>query len=283
MNNSLIGLMRHTTLFMKTTAISTLIVFGTLVFSPSALAMRSAVDATPAITVDNNPEAQLSSLLEQITQQFDALEVAHEAGQDTAAIVSRLNDLQTQMIDLDSQVMTRFEQMGQQLKDKQLSDTILQRHRDMVTHYKAHRAKIIEQFEDKDMTHWRWLLGHWWTRLLSWLGLEVEELVATPYKNIDPKKFKRSQQAFDPNNLPNKSLRPDKNNKPKRTKHDYTQAALFNTPKVQLTALGDFTFDQLPGASDPVYLAETDEVLLTQPIKDQAALLNYDPVGYATI
>ncbi|HED35272.1 MAG TPA: transglutaminase domain-containing protein, partial [Gammaproteobacteria bacterium] len=52
----------------------------------------------------------------------------------------------------------------------------------------------------------------------------------------------------------------------------------FGSPNVQLAALGDFTFNNLPGASNPAYLAAADEVLLTQPIKDQAALLNHDPV-----
>jgi len=35
---------------------------------------------------------------------------------------------------------------------------------------------------------------------------------------------------------------------------------------------------QLHGANDPAYLGETDEIVLTQPIRDKAAELEYDPV-----
>lgn len=277
MKISLIGLMRNTGLFMKSTALTTAITFGMMVTSPAAIALRTA-ETNPVEAGDSNPEAQLSSLLEQITQKFDALETAHEAGETTESIVSELDELQDQMIDLDREVMANFGVMEQKLKDKKLPDTIIERHQAMVAHYQAHRARIIEQFEDKDISHWSWLLGHWWERLLTWLGIEIEDIVDSPIQDVNPRQFKRSHQAFDPHNLPNKSMRPDEDNKPKRSKNDYQQASLFNSPANRLADLGDFTYEALAGASDPAYLAETDEVILTQRIKDQALALNYDPV-----
>ncbi|NNJ97683.1 MAG: transglutaminase domain-containing protein, partial [Gammaproteobacteria bacterium] len=278
MKNSLIGLMRQTSLVMKGTALITVVSFAMLVTSPAAMALRTATDNHHAKSGDSNPEARLSALLEQITYKFDALEAAHAAGQDTDAIVSELDQLQDQMIALDNDVMANFEATEQKLKDKNLPETILKRHQDMVTHYQAHRARIIEQFEYKDMSHWRWLLRHWWDRLLAWLGVEIGEIVDSPIRNVNPRQFKRSHQAFDPNNLPNKSMRPDKDNKPKQSLQDYHQAKLFNTPANQVAELGDFMYDALAGASDPAYLTETDEVILTQRIKDQAQALSYDPV-----
>jgi hypothetical protein len=47
---------------------------------------------------------------------------------------------------------------------------------------------------------------------------------------------------------------------------------------VKVAALGDFTFGNLPGASDPAYLAATTEVTLSDAIKTKAQELNYDPV-----
>ncbi|HHJ21157.1 MAG TPA: transglutaminase domain-containing protein, partial [Gammaproteobacteria bacterium] len=90
--------------------------------------------------------------------------------------------------------------------------------------------------------------------------------------------FKRSQQPFDPNHLPNKNLKPKPGNAPKQTKDEFSQAGLFDTPYAKLAALGDFTFDNLVGASDPAYLAASTEVTLSQAIQDQAAALNFDPV-----
>ncbi|HEY5604472.1 MAG TPA: transglutaminase-like domain-containing protein [Gammaproteobacteria bacterium] len=47
---------------------------------------------------------------------------------------------------------------------------------------------------------------------------------------------------------------------------------------VKVAALGDFTYGNLPGASDPAYLAATTEVTLSDAITAKAAELNHDPV-----
>ncbi len=95
---------------------------------------------------------------------------------------------------------------------------------------------------------------------------------------LKAKRNKRAQQPFDPKQLPNKSLKANPDNKPKQTEQDFIQAGLHNTPYTQLAALGDFTYDKLTGANNPAYLAETDEITLTQTIKDKATELNHDPV-----
>src|SRR5581483_2453069 len=51
-----------------------------------------------------------------------------------------------------------------------------------------------------------------------------------------------------------------------------------DNPTVKLAAVGDFKFDKLAGASDPAYLAETTEVVLTDAIKAKAQELEYNPV-----
>ncbi|NOX76211.1 MAG: hypothetical protein GXP17_06250 [Gammaproteobacteria bacterium] len=79
--------------------------------------------------------------------------------------------------------------------------------------------------------------------------------------------FKRSQQPFAPEQLPNRSPKPQPGNSPKLQTEDFTAAGLHNTPYVKLAALNDFTFDKLAGASDPAYLAATPEVTLSQKIR----------------
>ncbi|NOZ52354.1 MAG: transglutaminase domain-containing protein, partial [Gammaproteobacteria bacterium] len=76
--------------------------------------------------------------------------------------------------------------------------------------------------------------------------------------------------------LPFKSAKPNPDNKPKLNKESFTSNGYFNSPQTQLAALGDFTYSNLSGADNPAYLAASDEIQLSQSIKDQAAALNYN-------
>ena len=95
---------------------------------------------------------------------------------------------------------------------------------------------------------------------------------------LDSSQQQRSQQPFDPNKLPMHSETGKDTPKPKLTAGQYAAAGLYNTPRVQIAALGDFSFKNLAGADNPAYLGESVEVQLTQAIKDKAATLNHDPV-----
>ncbi|MCI0507638.1 MAG: hypothetical protein L0Z73_16220 [Gammaproteobacteria bacterium] len=53
---------------------------------------------------------------------------------------------------------------------------------------------------------------------------------------------------------------------------------LFSNPTIKVAALGDFTFCNLPDASDPACLAATTEVTLSEAIQAKAQELNHDPV-----
>ncbi|MFO7604136.1 MAG: transglutaminase domain-containing protein [Gammaproteobacteria bacterium] len=97
-------------------------------------------------------------------------------------------------------------------------------------------------------------------------------------KYIDSAQQQRSQQPFDPNKLPFRSETGKDTPKPRLTTGQFAAAGLYNSPKVQVAALGDFTFSNLAGADNPAYLGESVEVQITQAIKDQAAVLNHDPI-----
>ena len=59
---------------------------------------------------------------------------------------------------------------------------------------------------------------------------------------------------------------------------DAWDEGIDSNPHVLLAALEGFDFSTLPSANDPAYLAETDEIVLTQAIKDKAKELEYKPV-----
>lgn len=250
-----------------------LITFNMLILSPVVHAVQ---DNPIQPTESTNPEADLSTAFEQIINQLDALKQARQDDQDTTAILAKLQELADKVAGLDVAVMDNFNKLEEELKTKQLPPVILQRHTDMVTHYKVQRDAWLEQLESETGTGF--FVGLIRTAK-DWMGVApVTEKVISPLNPKDPKQFKRKQQPFDPNEVSDRSLKPNPTNMPKVNKDEFTQAGLHSTPYTKLAALGDFTFDNLAGASDPVYLAASDEITLSQAIKDKAAELLFDPI-----
>jgi transglutaminase-like putative cysteine protease len=215
-------------------------------------------------------------VFEQIVSQLDALKQARQADQDTTTILANLKDLGNQATSLDKTVMDNFSQLESELLEKQLPAEIMQRHHDMVAHYQAQRNAWLEQLEAETDTGF---FADLIRSFQNWIGTTpVTEQVVSPLQPADPTQFKRKHQPFNPDDLPNRALKPNPDNQPKVLKEEFIQSGLHNTPHTKLAALGDFTYDQLPGASDPAYLAESDEITLSQVIRDKAADLNYDPI-----
>lgn len=251
-----------------------LLTFTMLILAPTAWAVQEYPPQTASSTA--NPETELSSVFEQIVSQLDALKATREADQDTTVLLGNLKDLGNQAVSLDKAVMANFSQLETDLTEKQLPAEIMQRHHDMVAHYQVQRDAWLEQLEAETGTGF---FADLLRTIKGWFGTTpATEKVQSPLQPQDPKQFKRKHQPFDPNDLPNRALKPNPDNQPKTQKEDFTQSGLHNTPYPKLAALGDFTYDQLTGASDPTYLAATDEITLSQAIKDKAAELNHDPI-----
>ncbi len=96
--------------------------------------------------------------------------------------------------------------------------------------------------------------------------------------HLKDKNKKRARTKLDPNDLPTKAAKPNRENKPRLRDAEFRATGLHGNPAVQLAAHGDFRFDLLPGASDPAYLAASTEVVLTDAIKAKAQELGHDPV-----
>jgi hypothetical protein len=271
---NLIDWMRESSYSLRAISWVVLLTFVMLILAPTA----HAVQEYPVQPSSNSaaPEAELSKVFDQIVDKLEDLQEARDEGEDITALLAELKELGTQAADLDGQVMDNFQKIEEELKAKQLPHEILQRHYDMVTHYQAQRNAWMEQLESEMAT------GFFTDLLRSlkyWIGVDpVTENVESPLTPRDPKQFKRQHQPFDPEDLPNRSLKPNPDNKPKTREDEFIQSGLYNTPFTKIAALGDFTFDQLEGASNPAYLTETDEITLSQTIRDKASELNYDPI-----
>ncbi len=219
--------------------------------------------ALPASINSNNSSVDFATTVHGVQTVLNTLQDRLDQRQSTQKIEIQLRQLQQQLLALDEQAMAEFDAIAQHIEDERLADVIQQRQQVAVATYQAAFNDLIAQLDSiaqaSDLASKR-------------QGVEVLQETLASYQ------FKRSQQPFDPNNLPTKSLQADPTNKPKLKPEEFTVAGLHNTPYIQLAVLGDFTFDKLADASNPAYLAQTIEITLSQTIKDKAAELNHDPV-----
>ncbi len=65
-------------------------------------------------------------------------------------------------------------------------------------------------------------------------------------------------------------------NRPRQHRGDYLAAGLHDNPGLRVAALGPVDYSQLPGADDPAYLGESDEIRLTPAILAKAAELDHN-------
>jgi len=184
----------------------------------------------------------------------------HDTTKDTAALKS----LRTELDALDRQAIADFNAIEQHIKDKNLPAIIMQRHREAVATYETEMAAVKANLD---------AIGS----ATNDTDRSIRILKARDHLRAKQAK-KGPKTKFDPNDLPNKSLQPNPNNKPKLTPNDFVRAGLISNPTVKLAAHGSFRIDRLPAASDPAYLAATTEVTLTDAIRAKAAELNHNPV-----
>ncbi len=282
-HRSIIECMKSARWFMRVIALLQVSCFLFVFYSPGIQAAVETVEQNNVVqqVQGDTDEAKLSNALqiikESVTETKDTVDarMLEEGGlmEDILAFFN-LSSLQNESLDtllgINEQVKTfnlkaleNFAEVEAMLIAKGLPDEILQRHYDAVSKYEADYATLQAYIE-----------------ICLVAGSLHEQQVAMDELNgfLQGQQFKRKQQEFDPESLPNKALQPDKTNKPKISRDEFIQSGLDSTPEIKLAALGDFKFDQLQDASNPAYLEESDEIGLTQPIRDKAAELQHDAV-----
>ncbi len=252
--------------FSKLVTVVVLAAFTSLTLQPLALAANLPVAPkapAKATTTATDPSAQLAQTLEALEAALEALEARLTQRQDAAPQRAEVKALEMALERLDQQAQQDFEAIEQRLKANNLPPVIFQRHQEAVQTYQTEMQTLKQNLNE----------------LESALDDDDRTLKAKKTKDhLKEKQKKRRQQPFDPNDLPNKSLQPNPANTPKLSKAQFIQAGLTDNPTVKLAAHGTFTFDKLPGTSDPAYLAATAEVTLTPAIQAKAAELGHNPV-----
>jgi transglutaminase-like putative cysteine protease len=268
MRTSAIGTLRHRTGIMRGISTTVLVAFTLLILLPTAQAdQQSAVKPASIPMSASGPQSvtdedRLSRALQNMEEALARLEDKIQLGNELNMEVERLAALESDIRRLDRAVQQNFKLIERHIRDRHLPAVILERHQAMVADYRQGMAAFLATLQGT---------------LRAPKGKALAQ-VQKGRKYLKDHKVRRRHLADDPRDLPNRSLRPDPERKPRESERAFKQAGIESNPKVHLAALGDFTFDRLPGASDPAYLAETPEIQLTQPIKDKAAELGHDPV-----
>lgn len=212
---------------------------------------------------EKSNNVKLSEAVVSVQDTLDVLAFNLINKNDTNKAQEKLIQLHDELKTYNDSALTEFTKTEKHIEKHQLDDAIKQRHQDMVANYQDEMETLLEHLNEIQT---------------SSNNEDKLDAVLAVRKQLESKKLKRSPQPFDANDLPNKSLKPVDSNKPRTTAEQFVKAGMINNPLTQYAALGDFSYQSLPGATEPSYLAETTEVKITQAIKDQAAALNHDTV-----
>jgi cell wall-associated NlpC family hydrolase len=206
---------------------------------------------------------QLSNTLNGIEHTLDAWHRKRAAKKDAGSEERRLKVLRHHLDAQNRLALEDFKAIGRRLRAKHLPAVILQRQRDAVARYKKGMATLMADLDRAETA--------------TTPGQRAEAIYKTREHLLATRK-KRAKTALDPAHLPTRSLKPNRNNKPRMNRKAFIRAGLMSNPGVKVAALGDFTYDKLPGASNPAYLAATAEVTLTPAIKAKAQELHNNPI-----
>jgi len=278
--NPFITTLKNATTFMRSIAFVTIFAHLFLILSPSALAISDANNR------QNNPglsvEAELSENYIEAIEKLSLLQHLRKESKNTDVVLSELKTLKSKIVSLDKKVQDNFSTTEVELTQKQLPDLILKRHTDMMSYYKsknkAFMSLLAKETQTGIITDIKRGVSNFFGSKDGAKGVFTNNSVTDGVNIFKTSDFKRIHQEFDPDNLGSQSLGPNYENEPKTTKQEFIINGFRSSPQLKLSALGDFSFDKLEEATDPLYLAESDEIQLTQSIRDKAAELDHDAV-----
>lgn len=174
----------------------------------------------------------------------------------------------------DDEVLTQLHSEEEQLRAKGVAAKILARHTETIAKYKSNRDLFMQGINQAIRHH-----GSVAQQAVAAVSALFEDESETgDFEAVLEQMRQTPHRPFKPEYLTDEIIKADPDNKPKASKADFVMNGLVSNPQVRMAALGDFTYADLPSASNPVYLAETDEIVLSDAIKAKAQELGYDPV-----
>ncbi|MFI4967493.1 MAG: transglutaminase family protein, partial [Gammaproteobacteria bacterium] len=264
LSGALIGSLRQSGWTMRSIALVIILTFGGLVTSPAVAAVKQEVQKIQWHKTEEGPGAKLSARIQAVHDRLDTLTRKGLKGSSLADMRKQLASDADDLAGLDKDTLASFAATRTMIQDKHLPDVIMQREVAAETHYKIEMTALRQG--------------------LAGIASETDDAKAQAdskyvLDRLSKFQMQRSQQKFDPKNLPNRSLKPDLSRKPFTTKKQFADAGFTGNPRLMVaTTAPNFDYSQLPGANNPAYLAATTEVTLSPAIQAQAAALHNNPV-----
>lgn len=275
------SVIHRTPFWCRLTAAVVILTFSGLVTAPAVAATRAEVERQERAAPREQGNAEkLNATLREIRDQLCALAGKPDATNRIASNDQRkaaretLKELHAQLRELDKAAREDFRAIEEDLKQKNLSDAILQRHFDAVAKYEAEADALLNELQ-----------------VIDTAGEGVAETHALKaLERLEKHQLQRTHKPFDPERMPFGIPKAKDLPEPAITPEQFLKRdalGLFDTHNADdggtstlSAALNDtaITNFDLNDPSDPAYLAETLDVQITPAIEALAAQLEHNPV-----
>jgi len=268
---SLIGALRRAPWLTRPMALTVVLALLSLVGMPTVVAARAAerqAEIRESLEPSSVPQ-ELSRQLIETRRQLQSLRQQQRGDAPTAATAATeatasLRAIRERLAELRQQMLERFDAVADRLEAGDVSPAIHERHRQARERFLRQMDDLIDNLE----------------RVEQGSGADREQALENSLQALQKHRVGKSQQPFDPERLPARGLRKEAGeHKPMTREEQFDGAGLHDRPRPTLASHGTFRLDELAGAADPAWRAESPEITLTQPIIDKAAELDHDPVA----
>lgn len=263
-STSLIGSMRNGTGFCR--SVASLVAAAVLWLSvyPSLLVAQE-LSRSEDVFEDTGAsnESALNELLIELQFALDDIAINKDDQETVEQLWESIAGMEEDIRELDAEIVSDLDELRDWIVEKDLPEVILDRHIAAVSGYKQELYSLFTDIED--------VRGEADSKNRTELAIALAERLGTIKK-------KRSDKKIDTNNLPTRSTRPNPENIPKTAAVDFAIADPMGDGRNLVANIeptvppGDDAF------FNPDWLAESDEVEITQAIVDKAAELNNSPV-----
>lgn len=242
------------------TATIVIVAFGGLVTAPAVAATRAELDRLQRVAPGpSTPAASFNITLREIREQLKTLAMADDmkgavagANQETAR--AQLRALHDTFKDQHRAALEDFAGIEAHLKAHGFGEEILQRHHEAVKHYQAEAEALLRDLAGFDGLE----------------GARATEHAARAYQRLNDQPLEKSHKPFDPSRLPFGSpepvvIRPADSLEEFQLRKGGSTVATLSEAEVN-------------DPTNPAYLAETPEVVITAAIRSLAEELERNPV-----
>lgn len=259
--------------FMRSVAAVVLTTFTTVVVSPGAQAIAQTIEhvdvaASTAAQIAAEEKNNFGKALGKARQQLRVLADRPDAlnrqptASERASTKEALRTWREELRRLDDETRAEFDDVAALLNAKNLPSEIKRRHADALAKYQSEMTALNQDMDDA---------------LAATDDAVVKSKADAAYQRLSNTRLGRAQQPFDPNNLPNRSLKPA-NRTPKTTAAEFQSVGLYSNGVNGVAQVGVYDISQLASANDPAFLQATTEVTLSTDIQAKAAELHDNPV-----